>query len=102
MSGAVDLVLRHGYLPLFGYVVMSQLGVPLPSTPLMLAVGATLGSAQRLSLAWVFAAVVSAAVCADSLWYGLGRTRGARVLGLLCRISLAGKAHSLHQLSSSR
>jgi membrane protein DedA with SNARE-associated domain len=87
MTGAVDLVLRHGYLALFGCVMMSQLGVPIPSTPLMLAVGATLGSAHRLSLPWILVAIVSAAVCADSVWYGLGRTRGPRVLRLLCRLS---------------
>jgi len=91
MTAAVDLVLRHGYLALFGYVMLSQLGIPLPSTPLMLAAGA-LASAQHLSLGWIFVAVVSSALCADSLWYWLGRARGARVVRLLCRISLEPRA----------
>jgi membrane protein DedA with SNARE-associated domain len=87
MTAAVDLVLRHGYLALFAYVLVSQLGVPVPSTPLMLAAGA-LASAQRLSPVGIVIAVVAAAVCADSVWYGLGRARGARIVWLLCRISL--------------
>jgi membrane protein DedA with SNARE-associated domain len=87
MSATIDLVLRHGYLALFSYVLVAQLGMPLPSAPLMLAAG-TLAAAGRLSVIPAIVAVVAACLCADSLWYVVGRARGASILGLLCRISL--------------
>jgi hypothetical protein len=35
MSPAVGLLVNHGYSVLFGYVLVSQLGAPLPSAPLL-------------------------------------------------------------------
>lgn len=81
------LLADHGYAVLFSYVLLSQLGVPLPSGPLIMAAGA-LATTGRLRLAAVVAVVEIASLCADSVWYRLGRTQGARVLRALCRISL--------------
>ncbi len=84
----MDLLLRHGSnVALFAYVLLSQLGTPLPSAPLMLAAGA-LAATHRLSLAPILASVVLAGLCADSFWYGVGRAGNASVVRLLCRISL--------------
>src|SRR5262245_2560241 len=41
-----------------------------------------------MSLALAFGAALAASLPPDVIWYELGRRRGARVLGLLCRISL--------------
>src|SRR2546427_12686176 len=41
-----------------------------------------------MSLTLAFAAAIAASLPPDVIWYELGRRRGARVLGLLCRISL--------------
>jgi membrane protein DedA with SNARE-associated domain len=90
MSAILDLVGRYGYLALFSYLLLAQLG-PFPSTPLLLAAGA-LGATHRLSFVPTVAAVVAASLCADSLGYSLGRARGARVVHLLCRISLEPQA----------
>jgi membrane protein DedA with SNARE-associated domain/rhodanese-related sulfurtransferase len=90
VGAIIDLVLRYGYLALFSYLLLAQLG-PFPSTPLMLAAGA-LGTTHRLSFAPTVAAVLAASLCADSLWYSLGRARGAWVVRLLCRISLEPQA----------
>jgi membrane protein DedA with SNARE-associated domain/rhodanese-related sulfurtransferase len=87
MSGLLDQFVGFGYAAVFLYVLLSQLGVPVPAAPMMLAVGA-LAATGRIVLAPAAAAVVLACLCADTLWYGLGRTRGRRVVRFLCRLSL--------------
>ena len=39
MNGTVEFLVRHGYLLLFVWVLAEQLGLPLPSAPLLLAEG---------------------------------------------------------------
>jgi membrane protein DedA with SNARE-associated domain len=87
MHGLFEFISRHGYFVLLAWVLTDQLGVPLPAFPLLLAAGALAG-AGRLSLSASLLLSVFAAVIADAIWYNLGRTRGIRVLQLLCRISL--------------
>jgi membrane protein DedA with SNARE-associated domain len=87
VSALIDLVLRHGDLAVLSYVLVSQLGAPLPTPPLLLAAGA-LTVTLRMSIAHIVFDVVLSSVCADSLWYCIGRTRGGAVLRLLCRMSL--------------
>jgi membrane protein DedA with SNARE-associated domain len=87
MSDTLEFLLRHGYAVLFLWVLAEQVGVPLPSVPLLLAAGAAAG-AGRLSLGGALALAVAASLLGDLLWYELGRRRGARVLRLLCRIAL--------------
>ena len=87
MHGALEFLLKHGALVLFGWVFAEQLGLPLPAIPLLLAAGALAGAGQ-LSLGVSLLLAVSAALLADLLWYELGRRRGIRVLHWLCLISL--------------
>jgi membrane protein DedA with SNARE-associated domain/rhodanese-related sulfurtransferase len=88
MNEMLEFVVRHGYLLVFAWVFAEQVGLPIPSAPLLLAAGALSGSGQmNLGLAIAFA--VFAAVASDSLWYTLGRRKGVRVLRWVCRISLA-------------
>jgi membrane protein DedA with SNARE-associated domain len=87
VGDAVEFLLRHGYLVLFAVVLGEQLGLPLLGAPVLLASGALAAMGQF----WVPAALllaIGACLVADSLWYGLGRWRGASVLTLICRISL--------------
>lgn len=77
----------HGYVLLFAYVLLSQLGMPLPSGPLIVAAGA-LAATGRMRLGAVAGVVALASLCADSVWYHLGRARGTQVIGALCRVSL--------------
>ena len=80
-------VVRHGAPLLFAYILADQLGVPLPATPALMAVGALAAVGQMNG--WLGLALsVGACVLADVIWYGLGRARGAAVLRLLCKISL--------------
>jgi membrane protein DedA with SNARE-associated domain len=79
-------VVAHGEILLFFYVLADQLGVPVPAVPVLMAAGG-LAAAGRLSLAGVVGLSVLATLIADLAWYAAGRVRGAKVLGLLCRIS---------------
>jgi len=83
----IEFLIRHGYLLLFAMVLAEQLGVPIPSIPVLLAMGALIGLGTY-SFGAAMGLAVIAAVAADSAWYILGRQRGASVLKLLCRISL--------------
>lgn len=87
MSTSVEFLARHGYLLLFGWVLAEQLGLPMPSAPVLLAAGALAGQ-HRMSLALAIALPIAAVVICDFLWYELGRLRGMQVLRWLCRVSL--------------
>jgi membrane protein DedA with SNARE-associated domain len=87
MTETLEFVVRHGYVLLFIWVLVEQLGVPIPATPLMLAAGALAGQG-RMSLALAIFVPAIASLFSDSFWYYFGKTRGAIVLNLLCRISL--------------
>jgi membrane protein DedA with SNARE-associated domain len=87
MHRTLEFLIRHGYVVLLGWVFAEQLGLPLPSLPVMLAAGALAGSGQ-LSFWGSLVLVAIGSVVADFLWYSLGRKKGVRVLQLLCKISL--------------
>ncbi len=80
-------LLRHGYGVLFGSVLVEQAGIPIPAVPVLLVMGALIAQRQFSFLAaWTICSL--AAFIGDSIWYILGRYRGASILKLLCRISL--------------
>jgi membrane protein DedA with SNARE-associated domain len=83
----LEFLTAHGYVVLFLWVVAEQLGLPLPASPLLMAAGALIGQGK---LNWLpaLAAPLLGVVLADNLWFLFGRTQGAKVLALLCRISL--------------
>ncbi len=87
MRETVDFLVQHGYSLLFAWVLAEQLGLPVPSLPLLLAAGALAG-ASKLNLGWVLGLALLACVAADVLWYEVGRRRGGKILGFLCRIAL--------------
>jgi membrane protein DedA with SNARE-associated domain len=87
MSETVNFLIEHGYTLLFAWVLAEQLGLPIPSLPLLLAAGALAG-AGKLGFGWTVALALAACVIADVLWYQIGRRRGSKILGLLCRIAL--------------
>jgi membrane protein DedA with SNARE-associated domain len=87
MHHTLEFLLRHGYWVLFAWVLAEQLGAPVPSVPILLAMGALIGLG-RTALAPAISIAFVAALIADVAWYLLGRRKGASVLTLLCRISL--------------
>src|SRR5215470_15249405 len=68
-------------------VLCDQLGLPLPAVPTLVVAGA-LAAQGRLSPTALYATAVLACLIGDVVWYGAGRLYGARVMRLLCRISL--------------
>ena len=87
MNDTLQFLVNHGYVVLFGSVLAQQLGIPLPSTPFIVAAGALAHSGQ-LSFTLALFVACCAAMIADLLWFEIGRKRGTRVLQFLCRISL--------------
>jgi membrane protein DedA with SNARE-associated domain len=87
LEQAADFLIRHGYTLLFWWVLVEQMGLPIPALPLLIAAGA-LARAGKMNLTFAVAVAFSAVILADLFWYFLGRYRGARILKLLCRISL--------------
>ena len=68
-------------------VFTEQIGLPIPSFPVLLGMGALAGLGHFSLLTSLLLAIV-AALASDSIWYRLGRTRGHSILNLLCRVSL--------------
>jgi membrane protein DedA with SNARE-associated domain len=87
LEQAADFLIRHGYAVLFGWVLLEQLGLPIPAAPLLIAAGA-LARAGKMNLTFALSLAFVAVILADLFWYSLGRYRGGRILKLLCRISL--------------
>jgi membrane protein DedA with SNARE-associated domain/rhodanese-related sulfurtransferase len=76
-----------GLSVIFFNVLLDQLGLPLPALPTLVIAGA-LAADGRLSWSAVSLLALAACVLGDSAWYLAGRAYGARVMKLLCRISL--------------
>jgi len=87
MGDTLQFLVKHGYVVLVAAVLAQQLGVPLPSTPFIVAAGALARSGQ-LRFALVLFIGCCASIIADLVWFEIGRRRGTRVLQFLCRISL--------------
>ncbi len=87
MTETLQFVTRHGYAVLLAWVFAEQVGLPLPSVPILLAAGALAGTG-RMHYSLTVLLAVGAALVSDLLWYQIGRRRGIKVLKLLCRISL--------------
>jgi len=82
MTDILPLLLRYGYLVVFGVVLLENLGLPVPGVAVLIVAGGLAGGGQ-LRLATVGLLAVVAALLGDLVWYGLGRWRGRPVLGFL-------------------
>ena len=83
----LNLLEHHAYALVFGWVLLEQAGMPIPSLPVMLAAG-TMSAAHKLHLAYIIPLILVACLISDSVWYFLGRRHGRKILNLLCRFSL--------------
>ncbi len=81
----IESMTPHAGWVLFVWVLANQAGVPVPVAPFLLAAGALAGSGS-LRFIMVLAVVVGATLCADLVWYSLGRWRGAQALRALSRL----------------
>jgi membrane protein DedA with SNARE-associated domain len=87
MALPTHILLTYGYLLLFGWVLVEQLGVPLPATPVLLAAGA-LSAQGQISFPIALLAGMTAALISDTCWYLIGKRYGHHVLRILCKLSL--------------
>lgn len=87
MDEMIQFIIRNGHAVLFAGVFAEQIGLPLPSAPLLLATGALVFHG-KLNVVLSTGLAVVASLLADTLWYQAGRTRGFSLLSFLCKISL--------------
>lgn len=87
MPIALEFFVHYAYAIIFLWVLVEQIGVPIPSIPVLLTAG-TLTATHRIHHGPVLLATVVACMLSDSAWFLLGRRYGHGVLRLLCRLSL--------------
>lgn len=87
MPIALAFFIHYAYLILFLWVLLEQIGIPVPSIPVLLTAG-TLSATHQVSHFYALLAVLAACMISDSMWFALGRRYGNSVLKLLCRFSL--------------
>src|SRR5438067_4068492 len=86
MPIALAFFVHYAYLIIFLWVLVEQIGIPIPSVPVLLTAG-TLSATHRVSWIAISLAMLLACAVADSIWFALGRRYGNSVLKLLCRFS---------------
>jgi membrane protein DedA with SNARE-associated domain/rhodanese-related sulfurtransferase len=87
MALPTAILLTYGYFLIFGWVLLEQLGLPLPATPILLAAGA-LTATEHMNFPAALLAGTLACLSADISWFFFGRRYGHVVLRLLCKFSL--------------
>jgi membrane protein DedA with SNARE-associated domain/rhodanese-related sulfurtransferase len=87
MPLALEFFIQYGYAILFLWVLAEQLGMPIPSAPLLISAG-TLTATHKLSLPLALLSVVLASLVSDTIWYNLGKRFGGNVVRLVCRLSM--------------
>jgi len=86
MPIALAFFVHYAYLIIFLWVLVEQIGIPIPSVPVLLTAG-TLSATHRVSWLGITIAMLLACIIADTIWFALGRRYGNSVLKLLCRFS---------------
>jgi len=80
-------LLEHGYAVLFAFVLLDQIGLPMPALPVLIAAGGLAG-AGPLDPGPTIGVVTVAAILGDWFWYELGRRYGLGIVRVLCRIAI--------------
>jgi membrane protein DedA with SNARE-associated domain/rhodanese-related sulfurtransferase len=86
MPFALHVFLKNAYLVLFLWTMIEQIGIPLPTAPLLIAAG-TLTATHELRLLPVLLSVLLGSLVSDVAWYLLGGRYGSAVVRLLCRFT---------------
>jgi membrane protein DedA with SNARE-associated domain/rhodanese-related sulfurtransferase len=87
MGATTGYLVQYGYIVVFIGVFAEQIGLPLPSAPILMAAGALAGF-RRLNVFEALALAVAASVMSDLLWFCLGKRRGVTILKFVCKVSL--------------
>ena len=87
MSALTGWLEHIGVLAVFALVLVEQVGLPLPTYPVLIVAGAW-SVRGGPAAAKIVAAAIAACLLADLAWYASGRRFGSRVLRAMCRLSL--------------
>ncbi len=87
MELSEHFLILYGYLLLFAWVLVEQMGIPLPAAPVLLAAGA-LSAEHKISYFLALLSGLAASLLADSTWFLIGMRYGHHVMRLLCKLSL--------------
>lgn len=87
MNHIIPFLIQHGYWVLFFWVLGETMGLPIPSVPLLITVGALAGTGDMNLFVGIGVSVL-AALLSDLFWFYMGRRHGSIVLTKICRISL--------------
>ena len=79
-------LLHHAQWAVFALILANQAGVPVFAAPALLGVGA-LAWIGDVNVGLVVIAAVAASLCADLIWYSVGRRRGPWALAMVRRLS---------------
>ena len=79
---------EYGLVAVFGFVLIEQLGAPIPALPVLLLAGAKAIDDPTYGVT-ALALSILACILGDLAWFWAGRRYGYRVLKLLCRVSLS-------------
>lgn len=79
----METLLAHcGLLAVFMIVLAQQMGLPIPTTPVLMVAGA-LAIEGRFGLVPLFCTALAACLLSDAMWYAGARRYGVRVMQLL-------------------
>lgn len=81
-------IVQWGGAAVFANVLLTRLGVPLPSAPLLVFAGSAVASG-RLAFTHVLLAAVCGALLGDGVWFAAGRIYGRKLVAALSRRSYA-------------
>ena len=84
----VHILRQYGYSFIFLAVFAENLGLPVPSYPVIL-VAAALAAPLHLRLPVIFIVCTARSLAGDGIWYKLGRSHGRPILRRLCSLSLS-------------
>jgi membrane protein DedA with SNARE-associated domain/rhodanese-related sulfurtransferase len=87
MESLLAGISQHGYLVLFGAVLLESIGIPVPAALALLIAGAAAGRGALVPWLTV-ASALSGFLVGDTFLFLLGRHTGWWLLGALCRLSL--------------
>jgi len=87
MSALTGWLEHIGIVAVFALVLVEQVGLPLPTYPVLIIAGAWSARGGPLA-AEIVAVAVAACLLADLAWYASGLRFGSRVLRAMCRLSL--------------
>ena len=82
-----ELISQYGVELVFAWVLVEQAGLPIPAVSVLVVAGSLVAPGEQ-SLALTGSVAVLACVIADVAWYYAGMRYGARVLRVMCPLSL--------------